>query len=247
MKKLTTMFAVIFLGLAMAGTASADVIHEEHVTDGTLDLIWTGSYGGDFLAPDTLTAEDPCHPNPSGDTFVGKVNGIFAGPHALGAVLAGDTTLCDYRLDAWVCVGAGNAKRGILFRWHKDTAMGYQLILDAGMFTLMFRYGDGGMSPLVLDSWSGGDIPGGIPAAYSWHKFSIEGSGNQFNLYWDDVLLDGCPITHSGMACGPFGLYLFSAEPTDIHLVADDIVASGLEPVAVQATTWGRLKSMYSK
>jgi hypothetical protein len=113
------------------------------------------------------------------------------------------------------------------------------------MFTLMFRYADGGMSPIVLDSWSNMDIPGGIPEANSWHKFSIAGVGNQFNVYWDDVLLDGCPIIHDGTTSGEFGVYIFSAEPTDITLIADDIVASDFGPSAVEATTWGRIKGMY--
>ena len=125
--------------------------------------------------------------------------------------------------------------------------MGYQLILDAGMFTLMFRYADGGMMPIVLSSWSAGNIPGGIPEVNTWHKFSIEGIGDNFNVYWDDVLLGGCPITHGGVDSGRFGLYIFSAEPTDITLIADDIVASGFGPSAVEQATWGGIKRIYSR
>jgi hypothetical protein len=247
MKKLATLFAVIAVGLLTAGTASSCVLYGEYVTGGALDLPWFACYGANDLEAYELLPEDPCYPNPSGDGTVTKLVGMFAGPHALGSVLSGDPALADYRLDAWVCVGAGDAKRGILFRAADDCKMGYQLILDAGMFTLMFRYADGGMMPIVLDSWSAGEIPGGIPAVNSWHKFSIEGIADNFNVYWDDVLLDGCPITHGGIASGRFGLYIFSAEPTDITLIADDIVASDFEPSAVEGTTWGRIKSMYSK
>jgi hypothetical protein len=243
------MFLVLAVGLAVAGTAGAYCVrYGEYVTGGILDLTWFACYGANNLEAYELIPDDLCYPSPSGDNYVGRLVGSYPGtPFALGSVLAGDSTLADYRVDAWICVGQGNAKRGILFRSNGDCSMGYQLILDAGMFTLMFRYADGGMMPIVLDSWSNTDIPGGIPAAYSWHKFSIEGMGDQFNLYFDDVLLDGCPITHGAIANGQFGVYIFSAEPSDIVLIADDIVASDFGPSAVEATTWGRIKGMYSE
>ncbi|MCK4546982.1 MAG: hypothetical protein KAW17_06005 [Candidatus Eisenbacteria sp.] len=246
MRRFLAVSTLILVGSLTTGTANACVLYGEHVTDGTLDLTWFACYEANAFEAYTLNPEeDPCYPNPGGDGYVGKLVGTFAGPHALGSTLSGDGDLGDYRVDVWICVGAGNAKRGILFRSSEDCSMGYQLILDAGMFTLMFRYADGGMMPITIASWSAGNIPGGIPAVNTWHKFSIEGIGDQFYVYWDDVLLDGCPVTHGEIASGYFGLYLFSAEPTDITLIADDIVASDFDPSAVDQSTWGAIKRMY--
>ncbi len=246
MKKMVLLLVVATICVAHV-PAGAEELYAERVTGGTLDLEWFTPYeevGGNVPVALTLSGGEACYPNPSGDTHVVSLSTIPMGPYQLGGSLATDAVVSDGRLDAWIFTGSGEARVGILFRNSVGASYGYQFVIDSGLFQVKFRRGDGGMSPETIAFWMGGDIPGGPPPANTWHKLSIEGVGDQINLWMDDMLMPGCPFTDDTYDSGYFGTYVFCTVPFD--LIADDIIMSEVTS-PVEEMTWGAIKAMYAE
>ena len=244
MRKALVLVIIAGLCVLSAVPANADEIYAERVADGTLDLEWHGVHGPDTLAALKLVEGDPAYPNPSGDTHVGELWSIPAGPHSIATTLATESVITDCRLDAWLFVGSGAARVGVLFRSTDDAGYGYQYVIEPGLFQLKFRRDDGEMVPVTLGLWMGGEIPGGPPAPNTWHRFSVEMAGDDFDIYFDDQPLPDNHFVDDTYASGLFGLYIFYPEPGSYQLIADDIIASEI-PTAVEETSWAAIKVLY--
>jgi hypothetical protein len=148
---------------------------------------------------------------------------------AAGLTYAGDPTLDDYSIEAWiytVVMPAAGPYNGIAIRCDMDSGFYYRLVSDfddsgrlrLGMFT-------GGMFPVVIRDWSAGEIPGGVPATSSWHKFKLTMIGDTIWAYYDEVLLPDCPFIDNSIPKGYFGVYTFNMAAAD-STKCDDIIVT---------------------
>ncbi len=231
MKKLyaTLLLFMIFTGTLQAQTTT---LYQESFPSGTAELVWTP---GDGISQVRTTTRS----NPSGDNTVGYVTGsaLFGGT---GQVLAGNSSLKDYRVEAQVFVarnaGVGvGTNNGILGRVIPlgQTFQGYVLNSDFDSNNRLrlrkFTGAGGGAPPVVIRDWSGAEIPGGLPATSSWHKLALEFQGSQINAYYDDQLLPGSPFTDTQSDSGYFGIYCFIGfdTPNDSATYFDDVLVTG--------------------
>jgi hypothetical protein len=213
--------------------AGASAYYEEHFTDGTTDLNWESPFGDSLGNPLTPMLVDSVPGNPSGDGWVGVVEGDTASLGGIGLAVAGDTLLADYILEAevWVDVTDASFYEGLMMRAKQDTATGvlrcYQLVANFYppffINQVKFRY-----YSTIPDSirdirvFNGAEIPGGAPTQSGWHTMKIKAKGNKFWLYWDGMEFPGNPQVDDALSNGRFGTYIFNLAYGEV--LSDDIV-----------------------
>jgi hypothetical protein len=225
---------LITMLIALSIMLSAQVLYEEYFTGGTMQLNWrpwfTDSIGiGDSMdvVYDTTT--------PGGDDWAGVIKNEYMS--MAGLTYAGISTLTDYSIEAWIYTdvmsGAGGPYNGIAWRMNPSTRYYYRLVSDFDSDSRMRLgfIGSGGM-PVALRDWSSGEIPGGVPATSSWHKFSVTMIADSIWCYYDDNLLPGCPILNDSVTQGYFGIYTFNMESTAATLCDNIIVTEAISSVA---------------
>ncbi|MBE0432877.1 T9SS type A sorting domain-containing protein [candidate division WOR-3 bacterium] len=212
--------AVVLLSSMLFG----QVLYEEYFTGGAAQLTW---------APWVIYTEldvisDPT--TPGGDSWVGSVSNDSA---PIAAMYAGDYGLTDYAVEAWIYTTVSAAMgpyNGICIRI--DTAVNalYQLVSDFdNSARLMLRH-IAGATPTVIREWTGAEIPGGVPASSSWHKFKLEMIADSIWAYYDDVLLPDCPFIDDQVTKGFFGIYFFSIMGGGTR--CDNIIATAVTGIA---------------
>ena len=108
--------------------------------------------------------------------------------------------------------------------------------------------------PLLSDTpsspqrWIGPAIPGGIPAANTWHHLKVTAVANTFRLWWDDTeLTSGGPIvdTNAPLLTGWVGVYNFRFDISNLTTYFDDLILTSESPTPTRNSTWGSLKALY--
>ncbi|HEX7343076.1 MAG TPA: CARDB domain-containing protein [bacterium] len=205
---------IILLALLFAASLSnaygQDTLYAEYFTGGTPSLTWFDPWVPDST---TLTTRFVTG-NPSGDGWVGVVPNTASGG-GVGTELSGTSSMTDYEIQAQIfCTisgSSGGAYHAIIARC--DTVGGLQFYYLRTDFDtdqrLQLRYYDGTMTGVTIATWTGGQIPGGVPTQDGWHHMALKCQGNQLWAYWDDNLLSGSPFTDSNMSSGYFGAYVF--------------------------------------
>ncbi|MCK4941276.1 hypothetical protein KAS45_04220 [candidate division WOR-3 bacterium] len=218
--------------LVLSSMLFGQILYEEHFTDGNMQLQWHSWFMDSLGIGDSMyVLNDPT--TPGGDSWVGVISNEYMS--VAGLTYAGDPNLEDYSVEAWiytvVTVGSG-PYNGIGIRCAIDSGFYYRLVSDfddsgrlrLGMFT-------GGMFPVVIRDWTGGEIPGGVPATSSWHKLKVTMIADSIWAYYDDVLLPDCPFIDNSIAKGYFGVYTFNMAGVD-STKCDDIIVRA-EPTGV--------------
>ena len=227
MKSLRWILSVLAL-IAFVGRAQAqlDTLYQEHFTNGNPSLDWFDPWSGGVGMTTQFVSG-----NPSGDGWVGKVDNASSGG-GVGTALAGVVSLTDYEVQAWiyctVSTSSGGSYHAIIARC--DTTGGlmfYYLRTDFDTDQrLQLRMYDGSQTGVTIATWTGAQIPGGVPTTNSWHHMALKCQGNQLWAWWDNVLLNGSPFTHSDLSNGFFGAYVFNfALPA--QTLCDDILVIG--------------------
>jgi hypothetical protein len=197
------------------------VLYEEHFTGGATQLQWDP-----WVIYTTMdVVNDPT--TPGGDSWIGSVSNDSA---PIAAMYAGSYDLNDYIAEAWIFTEVSPAMgsyNGLCVRI--DTATGvnamYHLVSDFdNSARLMLRHITGA-TPSVIREWTAGEIPGGIPASSSWHKFKIKIVADSIWAYYDDVELPDCPFIDNRVTKGFFGIYFFNALAFS-STNCDDIIVS---------------------
>ena len=197
------------------------ILYEEHFTGGATQLQWDP-----WVIYTTMdVVNDPT--TPGGDSWIGSVSNDSA---PIAAMYAGSYDLNDYIAEAWIFTEVSPAMgsyNGLCVRI--DTATGvnamYHMVSDFdNSARLMLRHITGA-TPSVIREWTAGEIPGGIPASSSWHKFKIKIVADSIWAYYDDVELPGSPFIDNRVTKGYFGIYFFNALAFS-STNCDDIIVS---------------------
>jgi hypothetical protein len=229
-------FVFVVLALAHYAFGQPDTLYQEHFTDSSTTLNWFNPWGtGTGLTVQFVPG------NPSGDGWIGKVDNPTTD---YGTSLAGSFTMTDYEVQAWIyCTvssSPGGAYQAICARWDTTDGAGgnsfYYLRTDFDTDQrLQLRWYGGPMSGATLATWTGAQIPGGVPTTDSWHRMGLKCVGNQLWAWWDGTLLSGCPYTHTQQTHGFFGVYVFKLDGVAQTLCDDILVldATTAQPLAI--------------
>jgi hypothetical protein len=239
MKTLTLICTVLMLCLASTcAWGQPDTLYQEHFTNGTLSLNWFDAWAtGPGITTLFVTG------NPPGDGWVGKVGNDSSGG-GVGTALAGTIGMTDYEIQAWIyCTVssmAGGTYHAICARWDTlgpDSFYYLRTDFDTDQ-RLQLRLYDGSTTGITIATWTGAQIPGGVPTTSSWHRMALKCQGNQLWAWWDNVLLSGSPFTNNLLSHGFFGVYVFKLAGTAQTLCDDILVlgASSTPPVTVVLT-----------
>jgi len=220
-------FILAALLVASASLAwGQDTLYAEYFTGGVPALDWFDPWTpGNTIQVQFVTG------NPSGDGWVGSVSNQFSGG-GVGTALSGDINMTDYEIQAQifctVSASSGGAYHAIIARC--DTTSGLQFYYLRSDFDtdqrLQLRFYDGTMTGVTIATWTGVQIPGGVPTQDSWHHMALKCQGNQLWAYWDGNLLSGSPFTDNNLSRGFFGAYVFKMAGS-AQTLCDDILVLG--------------------
>lgn len=199
-------------------------LYEEYFTDGNMQLDWGAWFVDSLGIGDSMgVISDPS--TPGGDDWAGRISNEYMS--VAGLTFAGDSTLTDYSIEAWiytVVVPAMGPYNGIAMRMDPATRYYYRLVSDFDSDArLRLGFVGGSGYPVALRDWTGAEIPGGAPASSSWHKFKLMVVADSIWCFYDDIELDGCPIMNDSVARGYFGVYTFNMMDT-ASTICDNIV-----------------------
>lgn len=251
MRLVKTFALALLLASAIARPAAA-TIEEEHVPGGNTQLVWVPGFATNrMLIGGTLDSSDPAYANPSGDHTVGLLTTAATDSGGIALSCTDPGVYSDYGWEGWFFTGDGNSRRGLIVRGDPSNNFldTYQLVLYAGNAQLAFRKLLN-QTPTTLASWIGPNIPGGIPAANTWHRLKILAIANTFRLWFDNTELTAAsgPIVdaNSPLLTGWVGVYNFRFDIANLTTYFDDLALSNPgEATPTQASTWGRLKALY--
>ncbi len=235
----STVIAAVLM--ALATSASAQMIRAEYVTGGALDESWIVGFGlSNAVTPRTMVFGDPAYSNPSGDhtVLVATNTDQENGGLALSCVTAAGYS--DYSWKANIFTGNGDSRRGIIVRANPDNNYQscYQLVIEQGLLTVRFRKLVNG-TPTTLATWFT------TPATQTWRSLEVRAVGSSFRCFLDGVELTTSPIVDTDLPTGDAGVYNFRFDIGGIEFLVDDLELEALHTVAVQSTTWGKVKSLY--
>ncbi len=227
--------AVLFLASALlAGPpvlSAQNILYEEYFTDGSTDLDWTSAWFDSAGTPLTPMNVENVPDNPSGDGWVGLVNGDTASLGGLGLAFAGDPDMTNYSIEAQIFVSPSTGYyNGVMAKIDTTGGLvrGYQLVANFySPFAIerirLRRYVSIPDSIEVLHDWEGSVIPGGPPVVDGWHKLEMRIEDYAIRCFWDDVELPDGPFYDFEYESGPFGIYTFNPFAY-AQTFADDIV-----------------------
>lgn len=190
-------------------------LYEEYFTDGSMQLDWDAWFVDSLGIGDSMgVINDPS--TPGGDDWAGRISNEYM--TVAGLTYAGASNLTDYSIEAWiytVVVPALGPYNGIAIRMDPVARSYYRLVSDFDSDARL-RLGFVGASgfPTALRDWTGAEIPGGVPASSSWHKFKLMVVADSIWCFYDDIELDGCPIIDDSVSHGYFGVYTFNMMDT---------------------------------
>ena len=237
------------LALSFALPAAASVV-EEHVPNGNTQLVWVPGFNTNrMLIGGVLAPADPAYANPSGDHTVGVLTTAISDSGGIALSCTDPQGQSDYTWEGWFFTGDGASRKGLVLRGDPSNnfTTTYQFVLYAGNAQLAFRKLLN-QTPTTLQSWIGPNIPGGIPAANTWHHLKVTAIGNTFRLWWDNTELTAAgPIVdgNNPLLTGWVGVYNFRFDLGNVTAYFDDLVLSSESATPTRGTTWGSLKALY--
>lgn len=226
-------FMRLFLIIALsASVLFGQILYEEHFTGGTMQLDWHPWFVDTLGIGDSMQVmSDPT--TPEGDGWAGKIlNEHFDA----GASYAGTNDLDDYSIEAYiyttVTAGSGGPYNGLTIRMDTITGRFYRFVSDfdsnARLRLALYIPSEPMPTVITLRDWESGEIPGGVPAISSWHKFKLMMVADSIWAYYDGFLLPDCPILNDSIAQGFFGVYLFNMmEPDSVKCDSIIVKAEG--------------------
>jgi len=238
------------LALVVPSVQAGEVL-AEHVTGGSLDLVWVPAFG--FTLPmegATLDDGDPAYDNPSGDHTVAVLTNTIPDEGGLGLNATDPGGVSDYVWEGWVFLGEGETRRGIVLRADPLSlfSRSYQFVIEPGLFQLLFRLNQGEGAVETLGEWTTTDTPGGFPSPNTWHHMRVEADGPSFRVFWDDhELTSEGPIVNDVLTEGWVGTYNFRFDLGGVPVYFDDLVLSSLDATPTRETTWGAIKSAFGR
>jgi hypothetical protein len=208
----------------LASMLFGQILYEEHFTGGAMQLDWHPWFYDSLGIGDSMhVLSDPT--TPGGDGWVGVISDEYMG--VSGNTYAGTSNMQDYSIEAWiytVVMPSAGPYNGITMRCNEDSGFFYRLVSDfddSGRLRLGIYTGS--MFPVTIRDWYAGEIPGGLPAISSWHKFKLKMIADSIWAYYDDMLLPDCPFINDTIPEGYFGVYTFNMSVVD-STKCDDII-----------------------
>jgi len=247
---LKTLCTVVLSLALVVPVAQAQVVIEERVSGGSLDLIWTpGFFLTNDLEPVTLAPGDPGYPNPSGDDTVASLTNTPPEEGGLGIAVTDPAGVANYRWEGMVWMGNGDTRRGLVARAGTPAAgftENYQFVIQPGLLTLSLRKlsGEGAET---LAEWFTTDTQSGFPPQNSWQKMAIECLGNTLRVFWNDEELTTTPIENAELPTGYVGVYNFRFDLGGVSVLYDDLVLTAIDVVDTEERSFGDLKSLYNR
>jgi len=202
--------------LVVCSMLSGQVLYEEYFTGGAMQLNWHPWFFDSLGIGDSMRVLSDAT-TPGGDGWVGVISNEYMS--VSGLTYAGTSNLQDYSIEAWIytiVMPSAGPYNGIAMRCYADSGFYYRLVSDFDN-SARLRLGmyDGSTIPVVIRDWSAGEIPGGVPATSSWHKFKMKMIADSIWAYYDDVLLPDCPFIDNSIPEGYFGVYTFNMMAAD--------------------------------
>lgn len=229
--------------------SKAAVLLEEHVTGGSLDLVWVPGFGvPNNLEGITLVPSHPAYANPSGDHTAGRLTNAIPDQGGIALSCTDPSGESDGLWEGQIFTGSGDSRRGLVLRADPSNqfATCYQWVLQPGLLQLSFRKLVNG-TPTTLGTWFTTDLPGGFPSTDTWHSMAVRAEGSSFTLYWDGTeVTAGTPIVDPEIVGGWFGVYNFRFDIGGIEVFFDDLVLSNDDPTPTRSLSWGALKRVHA-
>lgn len=241
-----TLLPALLLACVFATLAAADVVRQERVPGGALELVWLPGFNTPRdLQPLIMDASNPAYANPSGDHTVGVATNAVPDSGGIVLTCTDPAGLADYTWEGWFFTGDGNTRRGLVLRADPNNSFTscYQFVIQSGLFQINFRKLVD-QTPTTLGTWFANTLPGGVPAVNTWHHMKVIALGSSFRCFFDGFELTTTPIVDSGLATGWVGVYNFRFDLGEVPVYFDDLTLSGT-PVPVRAKTWGEIKALY--
>jgi hypothetical protein len=241
----------LLLAMVLSSTMATAAVREEHVTGGSLDLVWAPGFG--VTANMRALTLDPSHPaynNPSGDHTVADATNMP--PDSGGIILTATEPagLRNYSWEGWIFTGAGDTRRGLVVRANPDNRFesNYQFVIQSGLFQLSFRKLVDS-TPTTLRSWFATSLPDGSIAANTWYRMKVSASCDQFRVWFDDFELTSAadPIVDGELTSGWVGVYNFRFDLGGVPFLTDDLLLNPEPgcPTNSRTSTWGHVKTRY--
>lgn len=252
MRLMRLVFAVAFITSASTALAAPNVIKQERVPGGFLEQLWEAGFNTDRnLQPLTLLPSDLGYANPSGDHTVGVLTNTVQDSGGLALAVTDPLGQADYEWEGWFFTGAGNTRRGLVFRADptNDFATHYQFVINAGLFQILLRKVVNS-APSVLASWTSNTLPGGIPAQNTWHHMRVRADANAFRVWFDGhELTAGTPVIDptSPLLTGFVGCYNFRFDLGNVPVLWDDFVLSTDAITSSRGISFGQLKTRFNR
>ena len=236
---------VMLVVVLLSSMLFSQILYEEHFTDGNMQLDWRPWFTDAGGIGDSMgVISDPT--TPGGDEWAGRISNEYMS--VAGLTYAGDNNLTDYSIEAWIyteVTAAMGPYNGIAIRMDSTIRYYYRLVsdFDSDARIRLGFLGSGGY-PTIIRDWTSGEIPGGVPATSSWHKFKLTMIADSIWCYYDDILLPDCPFMHDSITQGFFGVYTFNMMDT-ASTKCDDIVVTAETGVAEYITKTIESMSVY--
>ncbi|MFQ6104980.1 MAG: hypothetical protein ACE5OP_11930 [Candidatus Glassbacteria bacterium] len=230
-------FLVGISSIYVTNLHTQQILYQEYFTGGSTDLEWHSAWYDEFGDPLTPMEVDSVSGNPSGDGWIGYVQGDYDNLGGLGLAWAGNFSMTDYSMEAevYITIDSGYYNAIVVRIDTTDTEIrGYQLVANfyspMGIERIRFRRWSSFPDNIeTLAEWTGSEIPGGPPTEDGWHRMKIIAEDTAFRAYWDDQELSGSPIYDSEIDAGAFGVYVFDPFESSTTLV-DDIIVRRVGP-----------------
>jgi FlgD Ig-like domain len=237
-------FAILFTTQTLFAQTT---IFTENFESGTASSSWGLYRAGEenikavpaSTAPDTLAGSGK---------YIGYLQDIDGSYSGAAQVLAGDTSLTNYSIEADVYLYVGqspSAYTGIVVYGDSTRKIFYKLVAD---FTnSRFRLYNNKISTVTFSysfvrNFTGTDIPVSLPTTSGWHKLKLEvktisATRVRFWSYYDGNLLGGTFVDDTSSDVNPkgqFGLYSFQNDTNGVAGYYDNVVVKTLTTTSVK-------------
>ena len=243
MNKIFTILSLVLFSFLFTGIIFAQSLFTEDFESGTPDPNWGVFYTGEDELDAVLMATAP-DPLPTGGNYIGWIQDIDGSYTGSAVAINGEFSLSNYSIEAdvycYVNNPGGSAYTGVVVYADTNKHDFYKMRAD---FDVSDRINFSGLKsdtitflPLYSHNFLGSENPGLFPTADGWHKMKVEvktlnDDSTAFWCYFDDTLLNGCPIYDTNSTrntSGSFGLYTFQMDDNGIPGYFDNIVVNSL-------------------
>lgn len=243
-KIITILCAIMMLSIVVSSGVFAQPIFTEDFESGSPDPGWGVFYANEDQLAAVPMANAP-EVLPDGGDFVGWIQDVDVSYTGSAVAINGSFSLRDYSIEAdvycYVNNPEGSAYTGVVVYADTNNHDFYKMRAD---FDASDRINFSNLKsdtitfqPVYNHNFLGSENPGLFPTSDGWHKMKVEvksisADSTAFWCYFDNQLLNGCPIydtISTRNISGSFGLYTFQMDNNDgIPGYFDNIVVSSL-------------------